>query len=104
MDYAEAVKNRLDKENLEIYSETYETAKDEIKRFHDEEDWKNYRIRVHSLKSSSRMVGAVKLSELSKKAEDASKESDKEKVDEVHEDILKMYDEVIELFAKAIKG
>ena len=41
----------------------------------EKEDWADYRIRVHALKSSSKMVGADRLSELAAEMEAAAKEA-----------------------------
>ena len=37
---------------------------DEINKFYAAEDWKNYTIVVHGIKSSMMSIGAVKLSEM----------------------------------------
>lgn len=41
-----------------------------------EEDWKNYTIEVHALKSASRQIGAMELAELAAKMEQAGNASD----------------------------
>ena len=41
----------------------------EIERFFAEEDWENYTIRVHALKSGARLIGATALSKLAERLE-----------------------------------
>ncbi|XME01232.1 ATP-binding protein [Lachnospiraceae bacterium C1.1] len=62
----------------------------------EERDIKNYRISVHAMKSSARYIGAMKLSDQSKRMEDFAKE---EKLDEIlaEQELLKnLNDEVYE--------
>jgi len=60
------------KEMLSSYLTTnkYQELNDKYK----EEDWENYRILVHALKSTSLSIGAVKVSEKAKMLEAAAKE------------------------------
>ena len=60
-----------------------------------EEDWKNYIIEVHALKSSSISVGAVKLSECAKELEFAGKEENYELIKEKHPALIKLYEAVL---------
>ena len=56
------------------------------------EDWKNYSILSHSLKSTSRMIGAAALSELARELEFASREGDEEKVRSLHVGMMRSYE------------
>ena len=47
---------------LKIFYESIRTKADEIEHYFEEEDWKNYTIKVHALKSSARIIGALLLS------------------------------------------
>jgi len=58
------------------------------------EDLGNYRILVHTLKSSSKMVGADSLSEIAKRAEEAAKDGDAGYVSEHHEELIAQYHEL----------
>ena len=67
--------------DTEFYEELladYVSKKDEklseIQGYFDNEDWENYEIRVHSLKSTSALIGATDLSEKAKALEFAAKE------------------------------
>ncbi len=61
-----------------------------------EEDWKNCSIHAHSLKSTSRMIGAAALSELARELEFASREGDAEKVRSLHGEMMRIYPALLE--------
>ncbi len=88
-----ARKNRLDMENIRIFSKEYERSRKELTESYKASAWDSYRIRVHALKSSSKMVGAVQLSALAEQAEEASGKA--APFDELHLSLLSMYDAVI---------
>lgn len=62
-----------------------------LKQFFNEEDWKNYEITVHALKSTSLMIGAVSLSEEAKALEMAAKKGDAGYIRTHHEEVMKEY-------------
>lgn len=66
----------------------------DIRCFYEEEDYKNYTIRVHALKSEARLVGALGLSERARRLEMASKEGRVEEIRENTEELLAVYEEV----------
>jgi HPt (histidine-containing phosphotransfer) domain-containing protein len=55
----------------------------------DAADWKNYGISAHSAKSTSRMIGALVLSERAKELEFAAKANDAETIRGTHEPFLR---------------
>lgn len=55
------------------------------------EDLMNYRIMVHALKSSAKMIGADSLSESARKAEEAAKNQDMAYINAHHEELLTTY-------------
>ncbi len=66
LNYSEAVKfcsseEILDK-TLRVFYETITANSDSIEKFLREEDYRNYTIKVHALKSSARLIGAESLS------------------------------------------
>ena len=63
-------------EILRIYYDTAEEKAKEIQRFMDEEDWENYTIRVHSLKSTSRVIGLLALGDAAAALEAAGETGD----------------------------
>ncbi len=54
-------------------------------------DWKNYGISAHSAKSTSRMIGALALSERAKELEFAAKADDAETIRGAHAPFLRDY-------------
>ena len=55
-------------------------------------DWKNYGISAHSAKSTSRMIGALALSERAKELEFAAKTDDAETIRGTHTSFLQEYE------------
>ncbi len=55
------------------------------------EDWENYRIMVHALKSTARMIGADELSGLAKGLEDVVKNGETAYIREHHKELLARY-------------
>ena len=56
---------------MKVFAEAIESGAGEIERFYELEDWGNYTTKVHALKSSARVIGAVELSEKARRLEDA---------------------------------
>lgn len=75
----------------------------EIVAYYEKEDWKNYCVKVHALKSTSLNIGAVELSEFAKALENASRNGDVDFVRSQHENILKEYDELLEKLREALE-
>lgn len=77
LDSAEALRNCGGKDFfltiLLTFCESIPETADALEAFAGAEDWKNYTILVHSLKSSARLVGAVKLSEAARELEQFGK-------------------------------
>ncbi len=72
---------------LEIFRETVPAKADDIQNFLEKEQWKDYTIQVHSLKSTSRIIGAMKLSDLAALLEEAG---DTGKTDLIREETPKL--------------
>lgn len=75
----------------------------EINNFYKQKDFGNYQIRVHALKSSAKMIGADSLSELARKAEEASKNHNAEYIEKHHEEILAGYSGTAQHISDALK-
>ncbi|MCR5356958.1 MAG: response regulator [Lachnospiraceae bacterium] len=78
-------------ESLELFLDTIDENLEVIKEAYDSGDMKMYVIKVHALKSSARLIGANKLSDLSASLEDAGNRDDKAYIDENTEGLLTMY-------------
>ncbi|MCR5746501.1 MAG: response regulator [Lachnospiraceae bacterium] len=66
----------LYKEVLLEFANDSTEKKEELEKFYKSNDWENFTIRIHALKSSARMIGALSISDRAKTLEEASKESD----------------------------
>lgn len=72
--------------------------------FYREEDWEQYRILVHALKSTSLSIGAVKLSEAAKRLELAAKENRIDEIHANHETVMKDYATLLSLIRRELNG
>jgi len=84
-------------EMLKMYCEQSEEKRKEIIALYEGEEWTDYAIKVHALKSTSLTIGAEKLSAQAKALELAGKGGDIAFVRENHEKLLQAYDAVCRL-------
>jgi len=82
-------------EVLQVYLEEGQEVLREIEERYQAEDWKNYAIYVHSLKSNSFGIGADGLGELAKALEAAAKEADTPYIQAHHAETMQVYGEVL---------
>lgn len=80
-----------------VYYETGLKYQEDLVKYYTEKDWKNYSILTHSIKSTSKTIGAMNLSELAYKEEIASKEENIEVINEYHDSLLKEYKRVLNM-------
>lgn len=76
---------------LEMYAKEAEQKAEQLESLYAEKDYENYRIQVHSLKSTSRLLGADSIFEMAKNQETAAKESDLTYMEGHHEELLDAY-------------
>ena len=76
---------------LREFAQGAEERAQALDRYRDARDWENYSIRVHSIKSSSRMVGAEGLSDMAAKLERAADEGRAGDIDIEHGVMLELY-------------
>ena len=74
---------------LDMFYKGIKSRVKQIQTFFDNEDWENYTIKVHALKSSARIIGATELSEDAYKLEKAGKENRHEYIIEKNKKFLK---------------
>lgn len=87
-------------ELLGQFMKDYEAKQKKMVAYYEDKDFENYRILVHALKSTAKMIGADELSEFSKKLEQASKEKDLGYIEANQKDYMDMYDAVISYIRK----
>ena len=78
IDVAAAIRNSGSAEAfkavLQIFYDSIPDKHEELERCYYENDWKNYTIKIHALKSSARLIGAAELGDRAEKLEMAGKE------------------------------
>ena len=67
-----------------------------LQAYFEAEDWENYQIHVHALKSTSLTIGAVTLSKEAKALESACKEGNAAYVKEHHNDMMGRYQALLD--------
>ena len=76
---------------LKIFYTSIDGKANEILQFYEAEDWKDYTIKVHALKSSARIIGAVKFGEEAQELENAGKREDIAYIREHQEPFMQRY-------------
>ncbi len=79
------------KKVLKIFHDSIPDKYSELNGSYESEDWENYTIKIHALKSSARLVGALKLGEDAQLLETAGKERDIEYIKEHHGPVMEDY-------------
>lgn len=79
---------------LDVFHKTAAAKADEIEKYFNEEDWENYTVKVHALKSAARVIGATGLSDEAKRLEEAGKLRDLETVKKDTQKLLEKYREL----------
>ncbi|MCR5511537.1 MAG: DegV family EDD domain-containing protein [Lachnospiraceae bacterium] len=76
---------------LKIFYDSIPAKSSEIEGFYSDGDISNYTIKVHALKSSAKLVGALDLSERAQLLENAGKEGNFGYIDSHHEAMMREY-------------
>lgn len=89
-------------EMLLEYVDAAPSGAEELSRCARERDWQGYVIRAHSIKNTSRLIGARALSELAREQEAAAKTGDASAVLPRHESFLRSYQELAAAIQEAL--
>lgn len=81
---------------LQSFHDNASKNKKDIISSYEAEDYTNYTIYVHALKSTSKMIGALALSEKSRLLELAGKEGKTDYIKDSHEEVMELFDQVME--------
>ncbi|MCR5419064.1 MAG: response regulator [Lachnospiraceae bacterium] len=73
-----------------------------LEKYYDDRNWKDYSIVVHSLKSTSKMIGVADLAEVAAALEKASDEGDEKTVFDKHAGMMERYRGVTKVIADAL--
>ena len=76
---------------LKIFYDSIPEKNTELQNAFDSEDWETYTIKIHALKSSARLVGALDLGEKAEQLEMAGKERDVSYIKEQHAPVMEEY-------------
>ena len=87
-------------EVLASFREDAEGSIEKLRKYLKDNDPKNYEIKVHSIKSNSKAIGATELSELARELEDAAKNGDMDRIRDKHEELIHQYMRVREVLEK----
>ena len=82
-------------EIMKAFAESSEDNMEKLERSFKDEDFKNYGIYVHSLKSTSMTIGAAEVSELAKKLEFNSQNGEYDEIRKDHGRLMEMYHELV---------
>ncbi|MCH5268722.1 MAG: response regulator [Lachnospiraceae bacterium] len=88
--------NELYEEMLVKFAKDAERKIEDIQASFREEDYENYQIMVHALKSTSKMIGVDFLSEMAKDSEQAAKDQNVAYIKEHHDILLDTYREAVQ--------
>ncbi len=79
------------REILKIFYDSIDEKHAELQRYYEAEDWENYTIKIHALKSSSRISGAMELGNRAELLENAGKERNISYIKEHHAAVMEEY-------------
>ena len=82
------------KEIISMYAA--DDKRTEIQKAYDEKDWDGYRILIHTVKSTSRTIGAMELGDEAQELENAVKELDVDMICKMHESVMAYYSAVLD--------
>ncbi len=77
-----------------MYYDQSVEKREEIIFLYETENWEDYAVKVHALKSTSLTIGAEELSERAKALEQAGKKEDVAFIRENHAELVRMHEEV----------
>lgn len=86
----------LYKEVVAAYVEDSVEDMSNIEKAYADQDWKNYSVYVHGLKSASKSIGAIEVSEMAFELEKASKAGDEGFIKSHHDELMRLYKDTIE--------
>ena len=87
-------------ETLRIFYESVDGQAEKLDNALSDEDFQNYTIKVHALKSSLRIIGATKLSEKAQELETAGKEGNTDQIKAGHDSFILACKEIKEPLSK----
>ena len=90
------------KQLLAEYAKNYKQKIDDVAGFYDAANWKDYAIKVHAIKSTSKMIGAMDLSEAARVLEEAAKAGNEDTVREGHAEFIQKYESLLRAISEML--
>ncbi len=84
------------KDMVQMFIDQRDQNLSDINGAFEKKDWDNYRIKVHGLKSNSRLVGGMDLGSLAEKCEHAARDKDEATITAEQANLMSLYDQTIE--------
>lgn len=91
-------------EMLSMFCSQAAEKKAEIVSLYEAENWADYAVKVHALKSTSLTIGAERLAKRAKLLEQSGKREDTEYIRHNHHKLLDLYDEVCATIKQILDG
>ncbi|MBO4904341.1 MAG: response regulator, partial [Lachnospiraceae bacterium] len=106
-DIESAMKFCQDSEDLYLdvlteFANEYDTRGGKLESYFSDKNWSEYGTLIHAVKSSSKIIGAMELSELALKLEEASKKGDAAFVELEHGNAMQKYRDVCDKIRRAL--
>jgi len=89
---------------LAEYVGSFEEKASHIRQYFEAQDWKNYGVLVHALKSTSKMIGATELSGMAAHLEELADEQKGAEITAGHAPVLKRYEETVHAIEQLLQG
>ena len=87
------------REMLRIFYDQSAAKREELISLYESENWKDYAIKAHALKSTSLTIGAEQLSAQAKELELAGKRGDTDYIRAHHAEVMQAYEELCSYIA-----
>ena len=88
---------------IRVFHESYDDRKQELERMFKDQDYKNYTIKIHALKSSLLLIGAKTQAEGAQRLEDAGKHGDYDYIASNHEQFMSGCDRLADPLDKVLE-
>ena len=85
---------------LSEYAKSHDIKKVAMEEAYNAENWQEYAIHAHAIKSTSKMIGAAELSDLARTLEEAGKAGRGKVITDSHEKFMADYDELADAIRK----
>ena len=89
---------------IEQYHSSINQKALELQNYFEAEDWHNYEIKVHALKSTSRLIGAIELSNLAEHLEKSADQNDIDEIQLKHKELINTFIDYLRIFEPVLKN